>query len=300
MPGQGVAGRDETVSPKRRSVGREKDVAVKLGTVAAIGFAEFEPEQWLACFRALGCTVVQAYRNQTLKVSLAQMREAIASGGMPCDSLHGVFGEEFDPSAPDETVRRYAVNTYKAEGDLALALGGPLVVVHCSTIRRDGVDPQERAVRVKQLKKSIAELGRFGEENDVQYAFENLPNYHPVGWDVGELAGILSELGAPNTGMCFDAGHANMVGDAVASLADAADRMIYLHLSDNSGRSDAHEMPTYGTMDMDAFGRKLYAIGYSGTAMLEVFYSVDKLRKLLDEGCDRRLARIVDLANGRE
>ena len=129
-------------------------MAVKLGTVAAIGFDDFPPREWLACFRALGCEVVQAYRNQNVKVTLAQMRDAIAGGEMPCDSLHGVFGEQYDPSSPDESARGSAVDTFKAEGELALALGGKLTVVHCSTIRREGISEQERRLRWEQLRKS--------------------------------------------------------------------------------------------------------------------------------------------------
>ena len=86
---------------------------IRLGTVAAIGFDDFEPAAWLDSYRQLGCEVVQAYRNHHAQVSLARMREVIDASGLPCDSLHGVFGEEFDPSNPDETGRRFAVDTYK-------------------------------------------------------------------------------------------------------------------------------------------------------------------------------------------
>ena len=273
---------------------------IQLGTVAAIGFEDFPPPQWLACFRALGCTTVQAYRNQAAQVTVQQMRETIAASGLPCDSLHGVFGEQFDPSSPDERARRFAADAYRVEGELALALGGPLVVVHCSTIRREGVSPQERALRVAQLRKSIHDLGLFGQNTGVTYAFENLPGYHPVGWDVRELAGILDEVGAPNTGMCFDTGHANMVGDAAAAVRHAAAQMIYLHVSDNGSREDEHLMPTHGTIDFDALARAVHQVGYGGTMMLEVFYKIDQLQRLIDDGFAGRLAHIVALANGAE
>lgn len=275
-------------------------MALRLGTVAPVGFEDFPPETYLRCFRRMGCTAVQAYRNEQADVTVEQIRAAVAAGGMPCDSLHGVFGEEFDPSAPDENARCFAVETYRSEGQLALALGGSLVVVHCSTIRHKGVPPAERAVRVEQLRKSIVELGRFGEGLGVRYAFENLPAYHPVGSDVAELAAILDELGAPNTGMCFDSGHANMVGDPVEAVRKAGRQMIYMHFSDNSGHSDDHEMPTRGTIDAPALGRAIHQTGYNSTMMLEVFHSVDQLKRLIDEGCAQQLAEIIHLANGRQ
>ncbi len=61
--------------------------------------------------------MAQAYRNHQAQVTTAQMRDVIGASGLPCDSLHGIFGEEFDPSNPDETGRRFAVDTFKAEAD---------------------------------------------------------------------------------------------------------------------------------------------------------------------------------------
>lgn len=274
--------------------------AVRLGTVAAVGFEDFPPGEWLACFRQLGCRVVQAYRNPKAGVTVEQIKDAIAQGEMPCDSLHGIFGEQYDPSAPKEEARRFAVDTFKAEGELALALGGSLVVVHCSTIRHEGVSTQERTRRLAQLEKSITELGRFGHGMGVRYAFENLPAYHPIGSDVAELAAILDKLQAPSTGICFDTGHANMVSSATEELSHVAKQMIYLHFSDNSSRSDDHDMPTCGTLDCHTVARQVRQIGYSGTMMLEVFLPIDRLKELIDEGCGERLAKIVAIANGQE
>jgi sugar phosphate isomerase/epimerase len=276
-------------------------MAVQLGTVAPIGFDDFPPGEWLPCLRALGCTVVQVYRNPDAHVTVRQIHDYVAAGQMPCDSLHGVFGEQYDPSSPDEPARRFAVDAYRAEGHLARELGGSLVVVHCSTIRTGGVSAPERAARIAQLRKSIAELARFGRDLGVRYAFENLPAYHAVGSDVGELAAILRDAGClDNVGMCFDTGHALMVGDAAAAIRAAGDRIIYVHLSDNSGRADEHEMPTYGALDTDAVALALCDVRYSGTVMLEVFASTDRLKQLLDDGCARRLGRILRLANGRD
>jgi len=252
----------------------------------------------LDCYRQLGCEVVQAYRNHHAQVSLARMREVIDASGLPCDSLHGVFGEEFDPSNPDETARRFAVDTYKHEADVCRAVGGHLIVVHCSTIRADGIGADERDERFSQLRRTIEELGRFGESCGVTYAFENLPGYHAIGSDVGELAAMLKNVAAPNTGMCFDTGHANMVGDPAAQIDATDGTMVYCHVSDNSGQADEHEMITFGGIDAEALSRGLHKIAYDGTYMLEVFYPVERLRQLVAEGFADRLAHIIALANG--
>ncbi len=273
-------------------------MAVRLGTVAPVGFEEFPPDEWLWCFRQLGCTVVQAYRNQSAKVTTDDIRRAVQEGQMPLDSIHGLFGEEYDPSATNEQDRKFAVKTFKDDGELVLQLGGWMVVVHCSTIRKDGVGPDERRMRVEQLKRSIEELGKFGRRIGVKYAFENLPAYHPLGPDVGELANIIAQVDAPNTGICFDTGHANMVGDPPAMLAKTRGHLIYVHMSDNSGRDDEHLMPSHGTLNVHAVARTLHRIGYDGTVMLEVFYTPWQLRELVDAGFADKLKHMLAIANG--
>jgi len=277
---------------------RREKPAVRLGTVAAVGFDEFPPKEWLGCFRRLGCRAVQVYRNPRVRLGIERIKDALADGQMPCDSLHGLFGEAYDPSAPSEHARRAAVDTFKGEGELALALGGPLVVVHCSTIRRHGVSPERRHRRVEQLRKSIADLGAFGQRMGVRYAFENLPGYHPIGSDVTELRRILDDVAAPATGMCFDTGHAHMVGDAADAARQADGQMIYVHLSDNSGTADGHEMPTYGTLDCRAVATALNEANYRGTITLEAFRSVRRLEEMIDDGLAERLAEIVSLVEG--
>jgi sugar phosphate isomerase/epimerase len=275
-------------------------MAIQLGTVAAIGFEDFASPEWLACFRRLGCTTVQAYRNTKVDVSVQEMIDYIAAGQMPCDSLHGIYGEEYDPSALDEDARSWAIDASRREGELALRLDGTLVVIHCATIRREGIERAEHEARIAQLRKSVAELGRFGEQIGVTYAFENLPAYHAIGYDVGELSGLLADVAAPRTGMCFDTGHAHMVGDLPTAIRAAGGQIVYVHLSDNSGEADQHIMPTYGTQDIDGMARALREVGYHGTLMLETFYGIDELKTMIDEGCADRLAHMLALANGSE
>ena len=69
-----------------------------------------------------------------------------------------------------------------------------------------------------------------------------------------------------------------------------------MHLSDNSGASDDHDMPTCGTLDAAGVAAALHEVGYRGTLMLEVFYKADRLRRLIDDGLADRLAEIVRIA----
>ncbi len=274
-------------------------MSARLGTVAPIGFSDFPPAQWLGMFGQLGCSVVQAYRNQTNQPTHEAIAQALADGNLPCDSLHGVFGERFDPSSPDEATRQFAIATYKAEGALVTSLGGDLVVVHCSTSRKEGIDSDEHSKRFEQLRRSIIELGAHGQQTGVRYAFENLPAYHAIGSNVAELADVLRQLQAPFTGMCLDIGHANMVSDAPAAIRAAGDQVIYVHLSDNADQKDQHLMPGCGTLDIDAVADALADIGYSGTIMLEVFASLERLAELSADGLGDRLTSFMERTTGK-
>jgi sugar phosphate isomerase/epimerase len=272
-------------------------MAVRLGTVAPVGFEGVGSPQWLAANRELGCQSVQVYRNADAGVSPRQMRDAVAAGGMPCDSLHGIFGEQFDPSCPDEIARLAAVDAMKREGELVLELGGDLVVVHPATIRREGISAAERLARLMQLGKSVRELGEFGRSLGVRYAFENLPGYHAIGYDVAELVAVLRRAEAPNVGMCLDTGHANLTGTAEAAAHQAAAAMIFIHFNDNLGKADDHLMPSEGTIDLPKLAAAIAAARYSGTLMLEVFYPLERLRALLDGGLAARMAEVLAACN---
>lgn len=278
-----------------------------LGTVAPVGFADFVDPAWLGCMRDLGCTSVQVYRNRLGRggdpakpVTTREMLDYVAAGRMPCDSLHGLYGNDLDLSNPDESARRAAVDTFKAEGDLALELGGPLVVVHCAGIIPEGaaVGEDQKHLRWTQLRKSAAELAEFGQTQGVRYALENLPPYHFVGSDVSALCDLLRETSSPNVGMCFDVAHANLAGDPVQAAATAAAHTIYVHICDNHGTSDDHLMPFTGKIDWSGFGRALQAGGYDGVLMLEVFPSLDELRRLRDEGLRDKLDELLRITNG--
>lgn len=273
-------------------------MAIQLGTVAPIGFDDFPRGEWLGRLGQLGCTVVQAYRRQDGSVTVSQMKDYIAAGGLPCDSMHGLFGPQYDPSSTDETVRQFAVETYRSEGRLVLELGGSLVVVHCSPKQEAPLSTDEHRVRLDRLRCSVAELGAYGEKIGVTYAFENLPPAYCPGNDPAELAGLLDDVAAPHTAMCFDTGHALMTGDPAGAIAAAGRQIAYVHFSDNDGLADQHKMPTRGKLDCDGIADALAGADYAGTLMLEVFRPVEVLDEMIAANLAGRLAEIVARASG--
>lgn len=275
-------------------------MAVRLGTVAPVGFDDFASPQWMECMKKLGCTTVQVYRNRhgndsahSGPVTVEQIHEYLDMVQLPCDSIHGVYGNDVDVSSPDEPTRRMAVRSFMEEGKLSAKLGSPMVVVHCSGIYPGGLDAKDLRARKTSLLKSMRELGVFGQAEGVRFAFENLPEYHAIGSSAAELCNMLDEIDSPAVGMCFDTGHANMCGNVCDAL-NAARRIIYIHASDNNSRKDEHLMPGKGTIAWDDLAAAIAKKQYSGVFMLEIFHSVEELNVLINAGWRDRLAKILD------
>ncbi len=269
-----------------------------LATIAPMGFGEFDDPAWLHAMGRIGCTSCQAYRNPSAGLDVRQMRRHLKAGALDCDSLHGLFGLEFDPSSPIEALRRGSVETYRQEGRLVRDLGGDLVVVHCSAPQPEHKAQPDLPTRREQLTRSMEELSDFGSRIGIRYAWENLPPGYPIGSDAAGLAGLLRQLNLPATGMCFDTGHTHMQQDVAEAFAACADQVIYLHLSDNHALADEHLMPTEGTLDLDRLADAIAASGYAGPVMLEIFYPLARLEEMIDQGLEARLACFLTRAGG--
>jgi len=263
-----------------------------LSTVAAFGFDDFDPPVTLGLYKQLGCQSSQFYRNENNPPTVEDAIRIADDAGLPFDSIHGVFGEQYDPSNPDEAFRRQTVEVYQREGELAIALGGPMVVVHPSSMRPpdQSLSPDDRAVRMAALRKSIDELTVIGEKLGVTYLWENITFPFWVGADPIELAGILREVNSPAARMCFDTGHALMTGTVADRLAACSDVVSYMHVHDNNGEEDSHLMPGDGVTDWPAITAALRSKQIDVPAMLEVFYLEQQLTGCVKAGLGEKLA----------
>ena len=243
-----------------------------LATIAPFGFPDFNPLTLFPLYKRFGCVTTQFYRNTRNPPNARDARKLVEDLGMPFDSMHGVFGPQFDPSSPDETVRKFAVETYKQEGELALLLGGPVVVVHPAPIAPDmKISLQQRAQREGPFQKSLDELAVVGESQGVVFVVENLPGNYYFGSDPVRLAQIVRKMNHPNIRMCFDTGHAHMTGPVAAALDAGRDVITYLHVHDNNGFIDSHHVPGRGNLPWDEQAVVMKKLPRDIPAMLELF-----------------------------
>ena len=89
---------------------------------------------------------------------------------------------------------------------------------------------------------------------------------------------INEEYGCEVLGFCFDTGHANLVGiDMESFIVTLGNRLKVLHIHDNDGVSDLHQLPFVFTKtrenkpstDWDGFVAGLRRINYQGTLNFE-------------------------------
>lgn len=258
----------------------------RLATVAAFGFEAFDPPRVLAAYRRLGCTSCQVLRSEHHPVDASYIMDAAAEAGLAIDSIHGWFGPTLDPSSLDETERARAVDVYKADGEFAASLGGPIVVIHPGGPAPRGYEPtpSDRRKHFDQFRRSLEELTRIGEELGVTYVWENLPDDAWVGNDPIQIAECLRELDAPWARMCFDTGHANMTGGVADRLAACADVIGYFHIHDNDGTVDDHRMPGEGNIDWSAVRRAMSEHELEATRMLELFLAPEQIDAAVEQG----------------
>ena len=161
----------------------------------------------------------------------------------------------------------------------------PYIVVHGFKLARYlGSEDAEW----EQTEKFLEYLAPMAKEMGITICIENL--YDSLGGHLVEgpccnvhkaaarIDRMNDKYGAEVLGFCFDTGHANLVGlDFEKFLTALGHRLKALHIHDNDGVSDLHQIPYTFTRsrenrpstDWEGFVNGLRAIGYQGTLSFE-------------------------------
>lgn len=263
-----------------------------LATVAPFGFETLDTRTLLPLYHRLGCRACQFYRNVANQPRVEDVLAIVADAGLTLDSIHGVFGPQYDPSSPSEPERQFAMTAYRSEAELAVSLDAPKIVVHPGPQMPDGTaffDPSPER-RAAALKRSFDDLAKIADEMGVRFLIENLPPNFLAGGDPPQLAAMIRDFDHPRIRMCFDTGHAHISGEAAEALQQSIDVIDYLHISDNDARKDSHLVPGKGTCPFDEMASHIAKLDHTVSAMLELFESPRSLEGHLASGLADRLA----------
>lgn len=163
--------------------------------------------------------------------------------------------------------------------------GCPYIVIHGFKLARF---LGSEALEWQETEKFIDSIAPMAKEAGITICIENL--YDGIGGHLIEGPGcdarkaaeridrINDKYGAEVLGFCFDTGHANLVGlDMEDFITTLGSRLKVLHIHDNDGIGDLHQIPFTFTKtrenkpstDWEGFIRGLKAIKFSGVLSFE-------------------------------
>jgi sugar phosphate isomerase/epimerase len=173
---------------------------------------------------------------------------------------------------------------------MAVQLGADVVILHVPS----ELSPEARAAIMRPLRRSLDVLVLFAREHGVRLALENMASD-----DFDMLGTLLKEYDSGGLGLCYDAGHGNIDGRGLDNLEKVKSRLIALHLHDNDGARDQHNIPFTGSVDWRRLAGIIASSPYDKCLNLEVIIQpgslVDEaefLRQAYSAG--ERLAEMVD------
>jgi len=211
-----------------------------------------------------------------------QLAEWLADTRLELHSVHAPIVESlkegrwvgsFSNASGEEARRKAAL----AETEAALAIARQIpyryLVVHLGMPTVEKVPPgdNQRDAARRSLEQIVESASHVG----VRVAVEVIPN--PLS-SAEVLAHLLEEeLEGVDIGVCFDYGHAHLMGDLGDAVETLAGHLWTTHVHDNNGRRDEHLLPYAGTIDWDAAMMETQKVGYDGALMFEVADGGDPL-----------------------
>ena len=208
------------------------------------------------------------------KILASELRKIAESYGLVFNQAHAPFSD-FLLGAENEGHNLTVFNSIRTSISIAARLGAKSIVVHpaliCPRLSKDD--------RFNMNMEFYSHVTAIAKDEGIGIAIENVLARHPdkndkmvksVCSDADELiryADALADLGVT---VCFDAGHAGVVGESAAGMVKAlGSRIKHLHLHDNDFNTDSHTLPYLASTNYSSLCKALARVGYSGDITLE-------------------------------
>ncbi len=198
-------------------------------------------------------------------------KKLAAEAGVEIHQVHGPWRWPAQDGTEEERAER--MEKMKRSLQFTAELGCKNWVIH--PIMPFGVneknDPQSAAQTWAINRAFMSELLTVAKAYDITICFENMPMPE---FSLGDPAAILKfvqEMNDDHFMICLDTGHAQVCpGFTAGSAARLMGGYVRtLHVHDNDGRHDWHQLPFFGVTDWQDFGAALKEIGYNGVFNFE-------------------------------
>jgi len=181
-----------------------------------------------------------------------QIRRWLRDFGLRLLDLHASAGREKNWASPREYERRAGVELVENRLEMTARLAGDVIIMHVPGEPED-LDP---------VRRSLDELEGCTRERGIRIAIEN--------GDFPTIGKLLAAYPPDYLGLCYDSGHGNMIPDGLDQLATLGERLISIHLHDNDGRGDQHNLLFSGTVDWPRLADVLADSSYARCVSMEV------------------------------
>jgi len=186
------------------------------------------------------------------KWEIEQIQQWLSEYGLQLLDLHGSAGGEKDWASPQEYQRLSGVELVRNRIEMTAELSADVVIMHVPH------DPESVPIR-----RSLDELEPFARERNVRIAIEN--------GSFEAIAELLGEYDPEYLGLCYDCGHGNIGAAAgLDHLESLKERLISVHLHDNDGTGDQHQLLFMGTVDWPRLARIMAQSAYTRCVSMEV------------------------------
>ncbi len=154
------------------------------------------------------------------------------------NDLHASAGREKGWGSPREYERLAGVELVGNRIDMTAMLGADVIILHLPPA--PGGEGRDDA-HWGRVFRSLDELRPCARERGVRVAIEN--------GDFDAIEHVFSNYAPDYVGLCYDSGHGNIRADGLNRLEKLKGRLISIHLHDNDGTGDQHNIPFSGTVD---------------------------------------------------
>ncbi|MBA3066546.1 sugar phosphate isomerase/epimerase [bacterium] len=209
------------------------------------------------------------YNNEDV---LIKIKSAVSLRKINICSINAPFSENLDISSVDEIQRSIAVSEIKKAVVLCEFFKADHLIIHPAVKALPLTDKNFVEKKIKQIKKSLADILENAMLHRVKIACEN-PSPHLLGGWAQDLMEIIKDFPKEHMGICLDTGHANLIEKPDEYLGKIEKRLMTLHVSDNSGDYSSHLPPGAGNIDWDKFSRALFSHSFDGVFMMEILGS---------------------------
>ena len=116
---------------------------------------------------------------------------------------------------------------------------------------------------------SLLELSKEARNLGIRIAVENMLGEYELFNSAENGSKILDNVKSENIGLCFDIGHANLLGNIDSFLEVFSDEIIHVHVHDNDGKEDSHLPVGKGNIKWKSFLDWLEKVRYKGWVVFE-------------------------------